>query len=410
VLLLLTGALLGPAVRGQEALRASLTGQMALEAKKRRIAAGWGDIRLGPVQVDLVGRMDVEASDNVWYRDESTDEDLIFRPGLTVRALYPVSEKNLLSFGAGLAYNKYLQNSELDYFHVAPDSDLAFDLYVGDFLINLHNRVYYTAEVANEASLSGVGRYGRFEDTVGALVVWDLNKLLLSFSADHQTYLATDEVYDYMDHTSELFGLRSAWLLTPVTPLGVELGLGTTDYSKDLLDDMLHYSAGVFYEMPAGRFTSLRLGAGYVRYEPTTHSNTNLTSDEALDGFYADLTFQHRITQTMTYQLSAGREVRAGVYSQTLELIYARAWVTWNILRGYGLTTSFGYEDGQESGSVYAWQLEEFSRFSTGLTISKRLNEKLYTSLGYSFSQRESNVRRRDYAQNRLVLSVNYNF
>lgn len=396
--------------QGQEALRASLTGQKALDAKKQRIAAGWGDIRLGPVQMDLVGRLDLEASDNVWYRDEDTEEDLIFRPGLTARALYPISEKNLLSFGAGLAYNKYLQNSELDYFHVAPDSDLAFDLYVGDFLINLHNRIYYTAEVANEASLSGMGRYGRFEDTVGALAIWDMNKLLLSFNADYLTYLATDEQYDYVDHNSLLFGLRGAYLLTPVTPLGLELGYGTTDYSKELLNDMRHYSAGAFYEMPAGKFTSVRLGAGYVRYEPTSHSNTNLVGEGTLDGFYTDLTFRHRITQTITYELSAGREVRGGVYSQTLELYYARAWVAWNILRGYGLTTSFGYEDGEESGSVYYWQLEEFRRFTVGLAVSKRLGEKLYTSLGYSFSQRDSNVRRRDYTQNRLVLSVSYNF
>lgn len=393
----------------QEALRASLAGQLALDAKKRRITAGWGDIRLGPVKMDLSTQLNVEAQDNVLYQETGAKSDLILYPSMTVRTLYPVTDKNLLTFGVGVGYAFHVENSELDYLFLTPDSDLSFDVYAGDFVINFHDRFHYTQEVASQPSISGRGGYGRFDNSLGTLVTWDLYKAVLQFNYDHLIYFATEKDLKYTDHSSELFGLRSAWLITPMTPLGLEFGFGTTDYDQDLLNDMIHYSIGAFYEMPAGKFTSLRLATGYVIYEPTTDLNPLLSSD-SMNAFYADLSFEHRITKRITYTVSAGQQVTAGYYAQTLQYLYARASVSWNIIRGYGLVTSFGYENGEEAGRISGGDNENFDRFYVGASVNKRLSEKLSTSLGYYLYQRDSNFAGLDYTQNRLVLTVWYGF
>jgi hypothetical protein len=391
----------------QEALRSSLAGQAALDAKKRRIASGGGDIRWGPFQLDLSAGLRVEASDNVRYSAQGAQEDLIFAPNIRFRSLWPVTEKNILSFGAGVGYNAYLQNTDLNYLFITPDSDVSFDVYAGDFVLNFHDRFHYTQDVASQPSVSGRGSYGRFENTVGMLVNWDLNKALMTFNYDHRIYFATEDEFSYTDHNSDLFGLRSAWLVTPTTPLGVEFGFGTTKYDQNVLNDLVHYSAGVYFAMPSGRFSNLRLAAGYVLYEPTSNTSTNRAASRSMDALYAELVLAHQLTRHIAYSVSAGQQMQAGVYAQTLTLLYARTSVQWNVIRGYGLTTSFGYENGEEAGRL---DVENFDRFSAGITLSKRLSTKLNTSLGYSFLTRSSDLPGRSYSQNRLVLNLNYSF
>jgi hypothetical protein len=320
--------------------------------------------------------------------------------------LWPVTEKNRLTFGAGVGYRKYLQDASLDSLFFSPDSDVGFDLFVGDFIINFHDRFHFTSDVVNEPGLSGRGNYGRFDNSIGMLTTWDLNKAVVSLNYDHLLYLSTEPDFSYQDRTSELFGLRSAWLVTPVTPLGVELGFGTTDYSQQVLNDLMHYSAGAFYEVPAGKFSSLRLAGGYVIYEPTAHTSTN-SSGGTMSAIYADLSWNHRITEHIRYSISAGQQMQPGYYSETQTLLYGRLAVTWNVLHGYGLSSSFGYESGDED----VWgTVDHFVRYSAGLNVTKRLSQKLSTAAGYNFLHRTSNISGRNYAENRLVLSVSYSF
>jgi hypothetical protein len=266
---------------------------------------------------------------------------LIFSPGVSVRALWPVTEKNRLTFGVGVVYNAYVQNADLDYLYITPDSDLGFDIYVEDFVINLHDRFHFTSDVATQPGVSGRGSYGRFDNSIGVLTTWDLNKAVVSFNYDHLLFFSTESDLPYTDHTSELFGLRTAWLVTPVTPMGLELGFGTTDYTQDVLNNLIQYSAGAFYEVPAGRFSNLRLAGGYAIYEPTTHTSTNAVSSSPMNAVYAELSWNHRITQHISYSISAGQQLLPGIYSETQKLLSARISVFWNILRGYGLSSCF---------------------------------------------------------------------
>jgi len=401
---------------GQEALRSSLTGQMALEAKRRQIAAGWGDVRLGAWRFDLNASLALEVNDNVRYEEVDPRSDFVIRPGFSIRALYPVTDKNVLTLNSGVTYNAFLTHSDLNYFHVSPDSNLSFDVFVGNLLLNFHNRFHYTQEVADQPDIRGSFNYGRLDNQLGVLAVWDMNKLVLAFNYDHQIYQATDERYRFTDRTAELFGFRLGWLVTPLTPVGLEAGVGLTDFNNEdpglviRLNDMLHYSVGLFYEMPAGRFIRLRAGAGYGVYDPTTDVMPGGRGGDPVDAVYADVSVQHQITRHIRYVLSAGHRMQSGWYAEALRSWYGNLTVSWNILRGYSLATSASYERTQEEGGSWFSDPEVYDRYSVGLAIGKRLGPNLGGSLGYSHIVRDSNVFRRSYTQNRLVLTGTYTF
>ncbi|NGO38746.1 outer membrane beta-barrel protein [Limisphaera ngatamarikiensis] len=413
VLAVATGAV---TASGQEALRSSLTGQMALEAKRRRIAAGWGDLRLGAWRFDLNATLALELNDNIRYEEVNPRSDLVVRPGFAVAALYPVTEKNVLTLNSGISYNAFLTHPDLNYLHVSPDSNLSFDVFVGNLLLNFHNRFHYTQEVADQPDVRGSFNYGRLDNQSGLLAVWDLNKLVVAFNYDHQIYQSTDDRYRFTDRTAELFGLRVGWLVTPLTPVGLEFGVGWTDFNNEdpglpiRLNDLFHYSAGLFYEMPAGRFIRLRAGAGYVVYDPTTDVMIGGRGGEPVDGVYADLSVQHQLTQHIRYVLSAGQQVRSGWYADALRSWYGNLTVSWNILRGYSLATSAGYERSEEEGGSWFVDPEVYDRYSVGVAIGKRLGPNLAASLGYSHIVRDSNIHWRSYTQNRLVLTGTYTF
>jgi hypothetical protein len=277
---------------------------------------------------------------------------------------------------------------------------------VGDFIINFHDRFHLTSDLASQPGLSGAPNYGSFDNSIGMLVTWDLNKAVLSLNYDHLIWFATKSDYNKIyDHSSDLVSLRAAWLVTPATPLGLEFGAGTTVYDQDILDDLFHYSFGAFYEVPAGQFSNLRLAVGYAIYDPTTHRNTNSPSS-TMDAVYAELAWNHRITQHITYSISAGQQMQTGTFSELLKMYYARLIVRWDILHGYSLSTSFGYENGDQD---YVSYTEHFERYSAGITLSKQLSRKLSASLGYTFYDRLSD-HAGDYLENRLSLNISYNF
>ena len=67
---------------------------------------------------------------------------------------------------------------------VAPGSQIAFDFFVGDFRINIHDRLS-SARSDRRAGLSNTVDYGRLENYAGLSVLWDLNQILLTVGYDH---------------------------------------------------------------------------------------------------------------------------------------------------------------------------------------------------------------------------------
>jgi len=80
---------------------------------------------------------------------------------------------------------------------------------------------------------------------------------------------------------------------------------------------------------------------------------------------------------------------------------------SWAFHRAASLSASFTYEMGDESTVGIG---EEYSRFGFNIGVGVNLTTRWNTGLRYQFYTRDSNVPRRDYQQNSVVLSVAYSF
>ncbi len=191
--------------RAQDAVRPSLAGESAAEARRQSVDRIPYNLLVGPVRLRLSATAGVEYNDNINVADVNTQEDFIFRPQVNIDALWPVTQLNTLRFDIGLGYAFYADHSENNTNGVllSPGSQLSFDIFVSDFRINVHDRFSLEQDPIGEPQLSGIVDYGRFQNTAGLSVLWDLNKAVLTVGYDHYTFIATNSDFDYLDRNAE---------------------------------------------------------------------------------------------------------------------------------------------------------------------------------------------------------------
>src|SRR5207247_373018 len=273
----------------QDAVRPSLAGQEASDAREQYVSRIPYDLLLGPVRFRVGATVGVEYNDNINYADDGTavipnpigpgfitirsnsQDDVIVTPNLTLDAIWPVTQLNTLRLDLGVGYAFYLDHSknDTDYILVAPKSQIALDIFVSDFRINIHDRMQLQQDPIQEGALSNVVNYGRFENTAGLSVLWDLNKLLLQVGYDHYN------------------------------------------------------------------FVNFRFGP-FVFAVP---------DQKDLQDYYVNGLIGHRINAQLSQTVSAGHENQLGINSNYITLNYVRHTLTWNLIRNTLLSTEFFFED-----------------------------------------------------------------
>ena len=205
IYLLLLSLFMAPALRAQEAVRPSLAGEAAAEARRQSIDQIPYNLLLGPVRFRFSITTGVEYNDNINLSETNQQSDIIIRPQFNLSALWPVTQLNTLKLDLGLGYGFYLDhpNANTNGVLIQPGSQLAFDIFIQDFRINIHDRFSLQQDPVSQLQLSNVVDYGRFENTAGVSVLWDLNKAVLTFGYDHYTYVSTTDTFSYLDRNAE---------------------------------------------------------------------------------------------------------------------------------------------------------------------------------------------------------------
>src|SRR5439155_10397540 len=130
---------------GQAQNRGSLAGEEAAQALKRSISAEDYNLKYGPVRFQTEATLAAGYTDNVFYSEKNRRNDFLLNPEVDLNALWPITELNTLRLSLGIGYEWYLNNTVLnsDVPLINPDSELVFNLFVGDFRIKLHEKVSY---------------------------------------------------------------------------------------------------------------------------------------------------------------------------------------------------------------------------------------------------------------------------
>jgi hypothetical protein len=136
------------------------------------------NMKVGPVLFDLTGSVDSEFNDNIGLNNTGAKSDFLITPEVGLGIRWPVTETNTLALTTSLGYTRYLIHPQFssDNILVAPNSELSFDVFVGDFKFNFHDAFSYEQDPVNEGDFSNVVTFDRFDNDAGVAVIWDLNQ------------------------------------------------------------------------------------------------------------------------------------------------------------------------------------------------------------------------------------------
>ncbi|MCI0536580.1 MAG: outer membrane beta-barrel protein [Verrucomicrobiales bacterium] len=437
-------------VQAQEALRESLSASQMAAARHNAIRNRDYNLALGPVDLLFDAGFSAEWNDNVRLQSEgasldSTEpepglgpprrlaglqdgsgaknssrttgqatspsthsgvmSDFIFRPTANMHGVWPITELNTLYFSIGTSYQKYLRESQLDRFTIAPESHTAFDIYVGDVALTFYDKFSFNTDPLSEGSVSGVGDYGRMENTAGLTAAWDLNAAILSGGYSHLTSLSTSPQFEYTDHATDMFYLRSSFKPHPAVIAGLDSSLGLNRYDQQLLTDSVNYTFGAFVNWEITDSIRAQANAGYSIYDFDQGSGLFLVDD--VDGMYFDLTVSHLVNRWMSHQLNAARSFRVGINSDIQDTYRFGYTATLQFIRDLAINLDAAYELGNEP---FFLESETYRRYLVGAGTSYQLMEKLRASLAYRFTTKTSDTAIRDYHQNQVTLTLNYKF
>ena len=407
-LCLLLQLLCAPAiVRSQDAVRPSLAGEQAAESRRQDIEHIPYNLLLGPVKFRLSASLGVEYNDNINYAEVNALDDVIIRPQVNFNALWPITQLNTFRLDIGLGYAAYIQhsNANTNGVLISPGTQLAFDIFVGDFRINIHDRPSLQQDPISELALSNVTDYGRFENTAGISVLWDLNRAILTVGYDHYTFLATNSTFNYLDRNAEQLNGSLSVTLSNTVNVGAEGFYVHNYYDKHIMNDSDDYAGGAFVEAQITNNLRLRVAGGY---QWINFDHNGLVGDmHDLADYYANVLIAHRLNATIRQSLAAGHESQLGVNSNYIVLNYIRHTVSWNIIRNTLLSTEFFYEDADESGGFIT---EHLHRYGGAISVGYQLTPHVTLGARYQYTRKDSDVAFRDYEQNRVSVDGTYSF
>ena len=424
--------------RAQDAVRPSLAGEAAAEARRQQIDKIPYNLQLGPMKFRLSATFGIEYNDNINLAEDASytfpsttgpititteaQDSIILRPQVNINALWPLTQLNTFKLDIGIGYSFYLDNSDFNTnsILISPGSQLAFDIFVGDFRINIHDRFSVQQDPISEIALSNVADYGRFENTAGISVLWDLNQAVVTLGYDHYNFIALNDDFEYLDRAAEIFSGSVGFTPSATMTVGLEGYVVDTYYDQNVLNDSWSYSGGLFLETQLSTNLKVRIAGGW---QVIDFDNTGIVNDaHDLDDYYANLLLSHRVNNVFTHNLAIGHEAQLGVNSNYVRLNYVRHTATWNILYHTLLSTELFYEDAEDSGGLGVFNLlpgvpninpfvaEHVHRYGGALTLGYQLTPHVTLGFRYQYTQKDSDQPLRDYRQNRVSIDGTYSF
>jgi len=397
----------------QEALRQSVAEEQAAEARRKTASAmNSSDMKLGPTVWKLNAGLRLEANDNIRLVSQPREGDLIFRPQVSADMLWPISEKNALNLVIAGGYSAYVENPQFNRWYIHPGSELSFDLYAGDFWINLHDRLSILEDSYQDPTVVGVADYALLENVVGISTSWDLNQVRLKLGYDHVSYNvlrgANQTTGRTPDGNSEVFSTSIGCALKPGLIAGAELGTSLISYapssSGQLFTEATELNIGCFVEARLTDYTVLSGSVGYDDFSPEPDTTAQVTGD--FEGLYFRVELASRINRSLQLALSAGQNLNFSLYAGAVNLSYARLALNWSVLNKTRFSTTFNFEHGNQIG----FERERFDRYGPGLSVGRELTRNLSATVSYQWYYRTSDLPERDYMLNIALLDLQYQF
>ena len=420
-------ALLSEHADGQEVPRPSSARQ-----KERAALPTVSNFKIGEVLLRVDAHMTTEFLDNVDL-SSTPKADIIVSPEVGITAVWAVTKLNTLRFRGALGYAYYFNNPRLNRQNttISPDSALSFDVYAGDVKINFHNQFSLQQEAISQGTLSGVAQLERFTNTLGMSILWDTNEVVWNLGYDHYNFLTLGgansssgtaaATISNLDHSTDQISASAAVKLSSVLIGGIEGVAGYSDYPKQPGSNFTNMSAGPYFEMQLTRFTHLFLSGGYKGYfsganAPGSVSVSSSTAAQVAQGdpagYYANFSLAHRLNRYYSDRLEIGHTDEVEALSGHVQTNSVRYIANWRVNQKVSLSGGLSFEDvkiisGSALGGTVA---SDYIRFGGSLSTSYQISRHMGVSLSYQFLKKEALRATESYVQNRVTISLGYQF
>lgn len=404
-------SLIPSAAPAQEALRMSLVGADAAEARRKALLTpGFYNLQLGPTTWRMNAGLSLEYNDNIHLRETNVQSDAILAPRFGLNMLWPVTDRNALNLSMESGYSLYLSHNDLSRLFVKPGSEFAWDIYVGDFMINVHERFSLTETAYENPTVTGTGKYALMDNALGINVLGDLNKVVLFTGFDHINYDIRGVPSADNDAQIESWYATLGWRVRPDMELGAEGGASLIDFREDQLPDATQLHAGLYYKLLLSSYLHLKLHGGYTLYSPEDTARFKSLPDK--ETWYADAIITHRLNKAVTYSATFGHVVNMSFHGYHYELSFVHIRPRLTLIKDTTLTLPLFFERGRWLYQVYGlgYAGEQFDRYGAGVYLSRKLSKRLDARCGWEFIKRDSTLQNADYQVNRFTLSMLYNF
>lgn len=398
-------------VGAQESVQRPLTGAATATSGTSRLTDRL-PLGVGPTAWRVSAGAGLFFQDNYNLSPTNHEADLTISPQVHTSMLWPITEKNSLTLGLGIGYNFSLQNSARDSLTLTPDSGLSFNIYVGDFLINLHDRVSISANAFQDPTIAGNGGYSQLVNTLGVATSWNLNQARLKLGYDHTIYEALQSGnIGTGSGQSEVVSFSSAYTPSPTTAIGLETGMSINklnnrgSYSSPY-SDSVQYNVGPFYEAQITEHITFQAHAGYNFVIPQSGGTNAVQS--APSYYYVQIGINHRLNQYISYSLSGGRSTSLAVSASQTPLYFINWATSWAVLRSTTLSTTLQFNQGSQGTWGSTARGETFEQYVAGISLGHKVTRKLTGSVGYQAALRNSDQADRDYVNNMFNLNLQW--
>jgi hypothetical protein len=393
----------------QEAVRMSLAGAEAAESRQNAQATpGYYNIQAGPTYWRFGAGLALSYDDNITLVDNNREGDLRYSPYLSAQLQWPVTSLQTLNLTVSGGYTGYAGHPYLNAAYVSPSSAVSFNIFTGDFVINLHDRFSITQNSYQDPTVVGSGSYSQFQNSAGVLVTWDLNKLVVNAGYDHGSSLELTGGQGQPPETLDIFSASTGYMIKPAMLLGLEAGASFEHNSSTTTNlpytDAFEWNVGPFFQTRVSEYVTFRADAGYVLNSP--QSAGSLATATSFSGYFATISIDHRLNRVVEYALSGGKTFSTTLLGGPAETYTANLSVNWHLLRKISLSTAFIYTRGTE----LILGGETFDQFGPTITLGRTLTKKLSSSIQYQFIDRGSDLATRAYTLDIVSLNLGYQF
>jgi hypothetical protein len=350
----------------------------------------------------------LQFDDNVNLVPTDRQSDTIVSAGFNALLDWPVTTRSDINLNAGLGYTKYLENTRLSHFDIAPNSSVSWNLGFEDGTWSFFDAFSYSQSVITQGAVAGTAELPRFDNVVGTRVSWEPGQWVWQGGYSHDNFFSDDPGFSYLNRASEFLFARGGHRFAESTQAGVEASASYTRYDLPIQSDNVSYSLGPYVEWQATKTLSATIRGG-----PTFYDFFSPPPGHTLDSYYFGFDLRHQLTDWLHHELNFRRDVQLGLnqgsdYVEQFTATYTAGWpITQHLTLGAHLAYENGLQPFQRAGATI---IEHFERFGAGASLSFQFTRKLSSGIEYLYWQRVSDQAGHDYIDNVLTLRLDYLF